>query len=736
MKYRNMLPFVALSVLILTSCDDNKMEWYKDPTHGAVTSSELPLQLAEKISRYKPLKEYLSDPNFKLGIGVGMDEYLGDETTTTIVNENFNDLTIGYAMKHGPMVDSKGNLKFDKVDQLFTKTTEAGISIYGHCLIWHTNQNASYLNSLIAPEVIPGPAGSNLLDLSGIEDGTFDGWNRKNGSDAMSIVEGEGLTPTSKALKFAVGSSVTASHSVQLYTPDISAVSGHNYEISFFVRSDEPGKARLTFDGLENNYPYKDWYATGGSWTAAFETTSQWQQVKITVNDFVSTTFQIAFEFGYLPDVTYYVDNIVVTDKDAEPTVVNLISNGDFESGTIDPWNSWGNGSSRSISEEGEGYNGSKYAMKLTNPTAGDQIHAAQACYTLVAPLVEGTQYKVSAWVKSTVSNGKIQMQVQDNASYSGPKDVTSTWNMIEWTITAKAGGHTKLLFDFGLVAADYYIDDIILEEIETTRAVTRASGPTIIEKTDEEKAEIIRDAMEDWISKMVTHCKPYVHAWDVVNEPMDDGKTSDIKSGKGKTDLASDEFYWQDYFLTPKDYAVEAFKLARQYGNPDDKLFINDYNLEYNLNKCDGLIKYVEYIESKGAKVDGIGTQMHIAIDSNKDNIAQMFQKLGATGKLIKVSELDIKVNTSSPTTENLAQQAEMYQYVIDMYKKYIPVDKQYGITIWGVSDNEKEHVNWIPDDAPNLWDANYARKHAYKGVADGLAGKDVSEDFTGDLE
>ena len=85
MKYRNMLPFVALSVLILTSCDDNKMEWYKDPTHGAVTSSELPLQLAEKISRYKPLKEYLSDPNFKLGIGVGMDEYLGDETTTTIV---------------------------------------------------------------------------------------------------------------------------------------------------------------------------------------------------------------------------------------------------------------------------------------------------------------------------------------------------------------------------------------------------------------------------------------------------------------------------------------------------------------------------------------------------------------------------------------------------------------------------------------------------------------------------
>ncbi|WP_418210938.1 endo-1,4-beta-xylanase [Bacteroides zhangwenhongii] len=737
MKYRNMLPFVALSVLILTSCDDNKMEWYKDPTHGAVTSSELPLQLAEKISRYKPLKEYLSDPNFKLGIGVGMDEYLGDETTTTIVNENFNDLTIGYAMKHGPMVDSKGNLKFDKVDQLFTKTTEAGISIYGHCLIWHTNQNASYLNSLIAPEVIPGPAGTNLLQNGSFDEDIVPWASWGGGKATVEHSATEGLGNTKGCIKAVTSASSAKPWDLEIQSEAIPVIEGHRYQISFFIKSEGVGAVRLAFEGMNTTYPNIDGKET-------IPTSNSWQQIvynkELIGTDIMpaenSDKLQFRIDLGAVANMTYYIDDIVVVDLEGEPTVVNLISNGDFESGTIDPWNSWGNGSSRDISEEGEGVNGSKYAMKLTNPAAGDQIHVAQACYTLAAPLVEGTQYKVSAWVKSTVSNGKIQMQVQDNADFSGPKDVTNTWNLIEWTITAKAGGHTKLLFDFGLVAADYYIDDIVLEEIETTRAVIRASGPTIIEKTDEEKAKIIRDAMEDWISKMVTHCKPYVHAWDVVNEPMDDGKTSDIKSGKGKTDLASDEFYWQDYFLTPKDYAVEAFKLARLYGNPDDKLFINDYNLEYNLNKCDGLIKYVEYIESKGATVDGIGTQMHIAIDSNKDNIAQMFQKLGATGKLIKVSELDIKVNTSSPTTENLAQQAEMYQYVIDMYKKYIPADKQYGITIWGVSDNEKEHVNWIPDDAPNLWDANYARKHAYKGVADGLAGKDVSEDFTGDLE
>ena len=248
MKYRNMLPFVALSVLILTSCDDNKMEWYKDPTHGAVTSSELPLQLAEKISRYKALKEYLSDPNFKLGIGVGMDEYLGDETTTTIVNENFNDLTIGYAMKHGPMVDSKGNLKFDKVDQLFVKTTEAGVSIYGHCLIWHSNQNASYLNSLIAAEVIPGPAGTNLL-----QNGSFDEniapWGSWGGGKAtVEHSATEGLGNTKGCIKAVTSASSAKPWDLEIQSEAIPVIEGHRYQISFFIKSEGVGAVRLAFE--------------------------------------------------------------------------------------------------------------------------------------------------------------------------------------------------------------------------------------------------------------------------------------------------------------------------------------------------------------------------------------------------------------------------------------------------------------------------------------------------------
>ena len=181
---------------------------------------------------------------------------------------------------------------------------------------------------------------------------------------------------------------------------------------------------------------------------------------------------------------------------------------------------------------------------------------------------------------------------------------------------------------------------------------------------------------------------------------------------------MPADEFYWQDYL--GKDYAVEAFRLARKSGNATDKLFINDYNLEYSIDKCKGLIQYVNYIESKGQKVDGIGTQMHITITSDKSKIETMFQLLAATGKLIKVSELDVAAGLT-PTESDLQKQADMYKYVVDMYTKYIPSNQRYGITVWGLTDS-KSNSSWLPGQNQGLWDVNFTRKPSYTSFAEGL--------------
>ncbi|MCR4030769.1 MULTISPECIES: endo-1,4-beta-xylanase [Flavobacterium] len=734
MKSKYIIPIIASSLLILSSCDDNLMEWKKDPEHGAVTGAELPLALVEKISRYEPLKNY---SDFPLGNGIGISLYMSDPAYRKIVNENFDEVVPGYEMKHAAMVNSKGEINFTNVDAFIAATKSAGLTVFGHTLIWHSNQNASYLNGIIAPTVIPGSSGTNVLDLAPIKAGTFTGWTKYNSGKGIATVANLGLAPNTAAIQLASSASSSLAYNLQLTTPTIPIVTGHNYEISFYIKSDVAGKGRISFDAdasLKQKYPFKDWMNTGSE-TEAFATTSSWKQVKIKLapSDFQTTAtgFKFNIDLGYLPNVTYLIDanTLAVVDLDATTAPVNLISNGDFEGGNLNGWSGWGNSSTRSISANGEGYNGG-YAMKLTNPTAANN-YSAQQVYTLSAPLTVGQNYTFTCMIKAEAPGTTVQIQTQNTAGnaadYYGGNSVGTSWTPISLTIKPTKQDLTKVIFDFGQFATTYLIDKVVLSVEGSGGGPT---APITIEKTDAEKTKIIGDAMTDWISKMMTHYKTGVFAWDVVNEPMKEDGT--LRNGT-EGDTATDYFSWVKYL--GKDYAVKAFKLARQYGNATDKLFINDYNLESRLDKCDGIIEYVKYIESQGAQVDGIGTQMHIGLTTDKDKIVQMFQKLAASGKLIKISELDVRLGTATPTVAQQASQAEMYQYVIDMYKKYIPVPQQYGITIWGVSDNAKEHEYWLPNESPNLWDANYVRKHAYKGAADGLAGKDVSLGFSGEL-
>jgi GH35 family endo-1,4-beta-xylanase len=634
-------------------------------------------------------------------------------------------------MKHGPMVSANGDINFTKVDAFIAKAKEAGLSTYGHTLVWHSNQNASYLNGIIAPTVIPGSSGANSLNTAGLKDGSFSGgWSRNNPGAGISVVDGAGLSSTSKAIKLIASATSSAAYNLQLTSPDIPAVSGHKYEISFFIKSDQAGKGRISFGGLGNNYPWKDWYANGASWTEAFATTSQWQQVKITVNDASGTTFKMNLDLGYLPNVSYYIDvnSFAVVDLDAAPTVTNMVANGNFNS-NITGWAKYnGAADALSLATSANAFEGNG-AMKVVNATsdAGNQWKTQIHSDFTIAKLILDTDYTISYMIRSEATGSVRCSTTGTSAHYQGDQTTSPTWKLVEWKFKGN-GTETGLNFDLGGSAGTYYIDNVVV-----TDGATAGSGtPSVtIEKTDAEKTQLIGAAMENWITKMVSHYKNDVHAWDVVNEPMKEG--GNLRDGV-VNELATDEFYWVKYL--GKDYAVTAFKLARQYGNATDKLFINDYNLESSLAKCDGLIDYVKYIETKGATVDGIGTQMHISLNTNKDQIVQMFQKMAATGKLVKVSELDVRLGTKDPTLEQLANQSAMYQFVIDSYNKYVPKAQQYGITIWSVSDNEEEHVNWLPEEAPNVWDANYKRKHAYKGVADGLAGKDVSAGFSGELQ
>jgi endo-1,4-beta-xylanase len=237
-----------------------------------------------------------------------------------------------------------------------------------------------------------------------------------------------------------------------------------------------------------------------------------------------------------------------------------------------------------------------------------------------------------------------------------------------------------------------------------------------------EEDIAKIDNAMSTWISAIVGRYKADVHAWDVVNEPMADG-TSGVRTSKNSDQAGNDVFYWSD--ILGRDYALKAFEYAKA-ADPSALLFINDYNLESNPAKLDSLIAYVNELKAKGAKIDGIGTQMHISDSKSYTGIREMFQKLADTGLLIKVSELDVRATTNGAEslTDGQSQfQASIYKFIIDSYLEIVPKSQQYGITFWGI-DDASSWINKAPKlYYPLLWDDNFTRKPAYNAVYESLS-------------
>ena len=175
-------------------------------------------------------------------------------------------------------------------------------------------------------------------------------------------------------------------------------------------------------------------------------------------------------------------------------------------------------------------------------------------------------------------------------------------------------------------------------------------------------------------------------------------------------------------------------------------KLFINDYNLESwwdGNKKAKSLVHWIETWESDGVtKIDGIGTQMHVSYILNEadqkaqeDAIVNMFQILAASGKLIKISELDMGIcektfatglKTEEVTFEQQQKMAEFYTFIIRKYFEIIPVEQQYGITQWCATDSKDEKNVWRQGEPVGLWDLNYNRKPTYEGFLKGLSGEE----------
>ena len=754
MKLNKIILPVMACALTLSGCYDEKMEWGKPDGHGDVNISDIPLALKEKLANYDYIKAYAKQyaPHMTIGLGIGAAQYISDPHYKQVADDNFQLYTSGNALNHQAVVKSDGSLDFTTIDA-FLQAVPTDIKIYGHNFLWHTQQNQNYLKSLIAPTMKVESSGgvANILsgDATDFNGGTTGGWGSGGSNkDSQTIEEGAGSdgTPCMVLKNLGDGNAWEAQCG---YTLSDFLQVGKTYMIKFKAKSTS-GAGYLQFQ-----YQNGTTYGSQGGYND-FNIGTDWNDFEYEFTPDYEDINRIILNFGKV-GATYYIDDIQFGLKVEDP-MTNVLSgdNSDFEGGTKGSWGSWGNNSTTSVSASGEGYN-SNYCIVLVNPTDGSDYYAAQLAYTFDDPLKVGETYVIQFYAKTSLTGAGVQFATQNSNDYSGEGyhaiPLSSEWVLCEHEYTCSKEGINRILINFGKNAATFYLDNIKFGvKKATARALTRGTSITYVPKSAEEKKAALLSAMEAWIKGMAQHPgMERVTEWDVINEPIGDnskwrgfdntfmdGDSAPVENEESGLTLnwgneaGNGHFYWGYYI--GKEYATKAFEYARKYCSTGTKLYVNDYNLESSPNKLAALIDFVQYIEDNGQEVDGIGTQMHVSSSITKDQVDAMFKTMAATGKLIRVTELDVQVGTTTPSAEQLATQAEVYQMIFDSYRINVPQAQQSGITIWTLTDSKKEHEYWLPNDAPNLFDANYERKHAYKGVCDGIAGKDISEDFSGD--
>lgn len=454
----------------------------------------------------------------------------------------------------------------------------------------------------------------------------------------------------------------------------------------------------------------------------------------------------------------------------------NLIENGDFAEESASGWGQTGCSikvaSAAAAVEVEQEVNQQTYtdgpfpffAMGCEPPVVNGAIHFVPTgawSQFFVMPgsnntLSEGN-YVVYLDVTSSKAAGGMQLTMQNG--WGGDADAKTV------SVSTTEGRHTYKYEMSGCAGGNY---DIILKP-QTADATLDVHSVTVcqvkklnsIPLTDEEKKDVLTTAMGTWIDGMMEATDGYVTSWDVVNEALSGAD----KDGDGKYDLqsatrgnvsandAKNNFYWQDY-LGDLDYVRTAVADARKSfadhnGDPEKlKLFINDYNLESDWDdngKLRSLIQWIKDWEADGVtKIDGIASQMHISCyadpktqENKKNHIVKMLELMKESGKLCKISELDMgyvdaagnSVTYDQMTEEQHKEMRDLYTFVLQKYFEIIPAAQQYGITQWCATDSPKDS-GWRKGEPTGLWDLNYLRKHTYAGFAAGLGAPEYWND------
>jgi endo-1,4-beta-xylanase len=209
-----------------------------------------------------------------------------------------------------------------------------------------------------------------------------------------------------------------------------------------------------------------------------------------------------------------------------------------------------------------------------------------------------------------------------------------------------------------------------------------------------------LRSILRDHITTEVRRYKGKIRAWDVVNEVVEEDGTM------RKT-------IWLDR-LGP-GYIADAFRWAHR-ADPQAKLFINDYNLEWNAPKIETTVALVKDLQARGVPIHGVGFQGHLGIQYDyPGDWANVMRRFADLGLEIAVTELDARM-VLPVTEEKLATQATYYSRALT---DCLSVAACKELTVWGFTDRHSWVPGWFDGEGSAcLFDENLAKKPAYRAL------------------
>jgi endo-1,4-beta-xylanase len=238
-------------------------------------------------------------------------------------------------------------------------------------------------------------------------------------------------------------------------------------------------------------------------------------------------------------------------------------------------------------------------------------------------------------------------------------------------------------------------------------------------------------------IHTVVDRYKGRIHAWDVVNEAIDD--QGRFRSGAvGPPGRRGEPWH----AAIGDDYIEKAFQFAHD-ADPDAELYYNDYN-EWHPAKIKAISNLVRTLQAKKIRIDGLGLQGHWGMNyPSIQQIDHMLTEYGKLGVKLMITELDITViplpgqntgaevsdranaqDAANPYPESLPADkqkalAERYAQIFRIFVKH--ADKIDRVTFWGVHDGHSWRNDWPirgRSDYPLLFDRKFAPKPAFQAV------------------